>query len=368
MRVAFDHQAFSNQPYGGISRYFVELASNLYSYQLCKPKIFAPFFTNNYLSSAQSKVPYFGLHSKAFKGSARLYGFVNSGLVPLPISLFNPDILHHTFFNNHLYNSKSFKHVLTVYDMTDEILPQYFPSHSRTKSLVENKKLVLQKSDHIISISHNTKADLVRLYDICPSKVSVVYLGHSLPEPVNFPPINISKPFILYVGARYKYKNFYGLLEAFLTNESICNDFHLYVFGGSPFSSTEISYFSSFANYNANIHHISGDDRLLSYFYSNASLFVYPSFYEGFGIPPLEAMSVGCPVACSSTSCLPEINADAVAYFDPYSISSISSAMQSVLYSFDVQQDLIVKGYRQAKKYSWARCAYNTQQIYQCIL
>ena len=368
MRVAFDHQAFSTQPYGGISRYFVELVSNLHSSSLCTPKIFSPLFTNNYIKSYLQDTLYSGFYCKSFKGSTKLLPFLNRLLSPLAISKFCPDIIHHTFFDNFNYSSSSAKHVVTVYDMVDELLPHLYPYQSRSKSLIYKKKKVIAKADHIFSISHNTKQDLLKLYNISPSKISVVHLGFSLPKPNPLPLYNLPHPFILYVGPRYKYKNFNGAVEAFLSHQTISRDFNFVSFGGAPFTSSELHFFNSFSTYNNNVFHFAGDDTLLSFLYSQASLFVYPSFYEGFGIPPLEAMSMGCPVVCSNSSCLPEINGDAVCYFDPYSVQSIRSAFESVLFSSSYQSHLISLGYKQSSKYSFEQCAHETYRVYQSVL
>ena len=107
---------------------------------------------------------------------------------------------------------------------------------------------------------------------------------------------------------------------------------------------------------------------MLAGYYKNASLFVYPSLYEGFGMPPLEAMNYDCPVACSNTSCIPEIVGDAAILFDPYSIDSIRHNIISILYNDKIKSSLILKGLKQIKKFSWKKCASETYKVYENVL
>ena len=111
--------------------------------------------------------------------------------------------------------------------------------------------------------------------------------------------------------------------------------------------------------------HIKASDQALSELYSRALLFVYPSLYEGFGIPILEAYACHCPVALSNTSCFPEIAGDAAVYFDPYSISSMSEAITKVIYNEEKRSQLIRLGNERLKRYSWEKAAQKTVEAYQ---
>ena len=115
------------------------------------------------------------------------------------------------------------------------------------------------------------------------------------------------------------------------------------------------------------MHYFGGDDLLAS-IYRKAGALIYPSLYEGFGLPPLEAMAAGCPVICSNTSSLPEVVSDAGEYFDPLSQESMMEAMEAVLCSPKRRDDLIAKGYLQASKFSWKKCAQETITEYQKLL
>lgn len=109
---------------------------------------------------------------------------------------------------------------------------------------------------------------------------------------------------------------------------------------------------------------LSGDDNTLKLLYKNAEVFVYPSLYEGFGMSPLEAMNYGCPVVSSNTSCLPEIQGNASKKFDPNNIENISHTLEEVIYSKEIKDNLISKGFEKVKEYSWQKCAEETMQVY----
>ena len=114
--------------------------------------------------------------------------------------------------------------------------------------------------------------------------------------------------------------------------------------------------------------YVTGNDNLLSYFYKNAKLFVYPSLYEGFGFPPLEAMSQNCPVVCSKAGSIPEVVGHAGEYFDPQDESSIHEALINVISSEDKARRLVEEGKKNLMKYSWERCAAKTLRVYESLL
>ena len=114
--------------------------------------------------------------------------------------------------------------------------------------------------------------------------------------------------------------------------------------------------------------HRAGNDQVLASLYRNAAAFVYPSLYEGFGIPPLEAMAMGCPVISSNTSSLPEVVGDAGEYFDPLSEESMMAAMERVTQSSSRSGELVELGRQQYRKFSWEKCAQETMMVYRSLL
>ena len=116
------------------------------------------------------------------------------------------------------------------------------------------------------------------------------------------------------------------------------------------------------------ITHINGDENLLRSLYKNAEFFIYTSKYEGFGIPILESFSQNCPVLCSNTSSLPEVAGDAAIYFNPDDYTSISEAIEKIIYSNNEKGNLIKKGRERLKLFSWEKCAEETNKVYKKIL
>ncbi len=171
-------------------------------------------------------------------------------------------------------------------------------------------------------------------------------------------------PYFLYVGQRSGYKNFARLLNAYASLPRIRNEFDLISFGTNAFTPQEKEAIHSLGLDPMRVRHLSGDDASLAYLYRKATAFVYPSLYEGFGLPPLEAMSLGCPVLCSNTSSMPEVVGDAGLFFDPLDSEAIRQAMESVASSLELRRDLISRGTQRVKSFSYDRCAAETLAVY----
>jgi glycosyltransferase involved in cell wall biosynthesis len=202
-----------------------------------------------------------------------------------------------------------------------------------------------------------------------PQKISVIHLGYTLREGLSKRKLNIGdKPYILYVGQRYTYKNFSRLLQAYSNSPRLKKAFKLVCFGGARFSNDEINQIKKLNLKAEDIAHFNGNDNILRTLYANATAFVFPSLYEGFGIPPLEAMSFKCPVVCSNKSSLPEVAGDAAEYFDPYNIEEMMLSIESVIFSTEKRNDLIEKGLKRIKLFSWEKCTEQTLEVYSSLL
>lgn len=167
---------------------------------------------------------------------------------------------------------------------------------------------------------------------------------------------------------RSGYKNYSGLLNAYskcVELNSICK---LVCFGGGRFSKDERNKHCQLGLTKEQVLWYDGDDSVLASLYKNATAFVYPSLYEGFGMPPLEAMSFDCPVVCSDRSSIPEVVGDAGEYFDPQNTKSIVEAITRVVNDRSHADELRKRGSRQIKNYTWQRCAEETFDIYQSLL
>jgi glycosyltransferase involved in cell wall biosynthesis len=176
------------------------------------------------------------------------------------------------------------------------------------------------------------------------------------------------KPYFLYVGTRSKYKNFQVLLDAFARSTWLKRNARVVCFGGSgPYLQPELDFMAQHGLMD-NFSYLSGDDSVLKELYLHAQALVYTSRYEGFGLPPLEAMECGCPVVCCPTSSLPEVVGDAAVLFAPDSPEELAAVLQQVAEDQSQRAVLIAKGRAQAAQFSWERAAEQTLAGYRSLI
>ena len=361
MKIAYDSQIFTNQKVGGVSRYYWELAKNL-SLLGEDVGIFAGLYQNEYLSNEEIGIDLIGKKITYPKYSIRLFQVLNNIISHNGINNWKPDIVHSTYYTETSHLNKGVPQFVTVYDMIHELFKEDFSS----RHFISNKKkLAVNRADQIISISHSTKNDLINLFDVDERKISVVHLGVELKDFLNNRenrPTHL-RPYILYVGQRNGYKNFNRFIDAFSKSRFLSKDFDVVAFGGVPFDKSELSYFRRI-NLEGSIRNVQGDDCKLKEYYSSAGALIYPSLYEGFGLPPLEAMASGCPVISSNSSSMPEVVGAAGEYFDPTNVDSMIYAMESVLMSSSHSKELISRGYDNVINFTWQKCAVETLAVY----
>tara|TARA_Y100001970_G_scaffold293618_1_gene441716 strand:+ start:9474 stop:10586 length:1113 start_codon:yes stop_codon:yes gene_type:complete len=368
MKILYDYQIFSHQNYGGPSRYYVQLAENLHELKH-KPSIVAGFHLNEHLKEIKYKNIVTGkkiLFSKIINKSNKLKKFIGNlnKNIFLKISKDkNPDVMHYTYFDN-INDNINCKKIITVYDLIHEI---FYDDYKKNK-FYRPKKEIIQKADNIICISNSTKNDLIKYYNVDEKKIRVIYLGNNIKKIKNNYPKYYEKflklPYILFVGKREGYKNFDNLLKTFSENLSKLKDVYIVCFGGSNFSKKEIKKIRDLKLDFSKIIYVEGNDELISLFYQNARLFVYPSKYEGFGLPILESFTNECPVICSNTSSFPEVGGDAVSYFDPYKTDSIFESIYKTFYSDSFRNELILKGQSRNKLFTWKKTALDHLNLY----
>lgn len=354
MKILYDHQVFSWQKYGGISRYFYEiikriaLSNHVYFYQ--------GYNVNKYnLDEVQTYEKYFSKKKYEIAHTGRLYNFINMIGLKCFSKINKVDIYHPTYYKD--YNLNNGRMIVTVYDMIHELFSSEFINDKTS----ERKRDLLLKADGIISISESTKKDLINIFNIPSEKIKVIYLANSLKTEVKNNRL-INEPYILYVGNRNGYKNFNDFLIAF--SKTKCkNDFKCVCFGGSRFLNEEITLINKLGLKNSIIYK-SGNDNILANLYKYAALFVYPSKYEGFGLPPLEAMYYETPVLASNTSSIPEIVDNAGVYFNPNSIEDMAEKIDKTLGDENLLNTLKQKGKEREKIFSWDKCAKETLNFY----
>lgn len=355
MKIFFDSQAFVLQKFGGISRHFVSIFENFDKINV-DYDVMAPYHRNVYLRDLN----HYGINKKFIDfhipKSSRLIISLNKILSAPYVTRFRPNVFHHTYYYSQPVRGAS--NVVTVYDMTHEVLSNKFSPFNDT---TRNKLRVCSTMDHIVAISNSTKSDLVNYFDIPDNKISVIHCGYNKLSFSDFSPVDFS--YVLFVGNRGGYKNFVCLLRAFSSSSMISKNFKLVAFGGGSFTRDEKKLIKSL-RLEAEVLHMSGDDFILGTLYKHASLMVYPSMYEGFGFPPLEAMSLGCPVVCSNTSSMPEVSMEAAVYFDPANFDELRSVIEDTLLNPARLEFLRTKGFERVKSFSWEKCAIESLNLY----
>ena len=360
MKIAFDFQIFSFQKFGGISRYFCDLATSLNTATPGSVRVVSPLHVNGYLENMTAKVV--GIGVPEVRNSKKIVRSINLFASNLYLKSYSPDVLHETYYSTSAVKVDC-PRIVTVFDMINEKFPVYF----KNNGIMREKKAAIDRADRLICISEQTKSDLIEYMGIDPGKISVVYLGHSgFPIPNPMETVSNERPYFLYVGNREGYKNFELFVRAFASCSAL-NKLRIVCFGGGRFTLEELKLFASLNLDAERVHQINGDDSVLANLYANAELFVYPSLYEGFGIPPLEAMSCNCPVACSNTSSIPEVVGNAAAYFDPTSLDSMKDSMCKILDDSEFRSTLVARGVERVKLFSWEKCSRETLDVYRSV-
>lgn len=282
------------------------------------------------------------------------------------------DLLHSPDFIPPSFGAK--RRVITVHDLNFVHFPDFITKDSRD---FYSKQIAwaVKTADHIAADSHHTRKDLVELLDVPPSKITTIHLAanpifqdrpvgssveHTLEE------LNLSRGYVLFVGTLSPRKNVEALLEAYsLLLHEAHFDSPLVLAGGRGWLDDSVFITVRSLGLERQVRHLAGiSDERLVHLYHAAGVLVLPSLYEGFGLPPLEAMHCGCPVVVSDRASLPEVVGDAGLLFNPKDINGIASAIQDVLSDSRLREELIQRGYRQARKFSWGKTARETLQIY----
>lgn len=284
------------------------------------------------------------------------------------------DLFHSSFYRKPL-SKKSVKTVLTIHDLIYEL--GYLKTLNARINILQVKS-ALDSADSIVCVSENTKKDLLLIYPSLKSNpnIYVVNNGVSLKydETLNsqnfdkFSNLNFTKPqkYILFVGKRVKYKNFESALLGFYESRLTKQGFSM-ICVGSEFSDDEYQYLNKLGLKKSILAIENVTNRELIYLYQNSYALVYPSLYEGFGLPPLEAMNCGCPVIASNTSSIPEVVGDAGILINPQDTKAIASALE-ILLCEEIRNNYIKKGFERAKLFNWDKAAEEYIQIYRSLV
>lgn len=351
LKILYDSYIFSYQRYGGISRYFVDLMENLPSDFLFEENV--KFTDNVYLKSSSQFKKVITLPVN--RGKSKVQTALNKPLDIFALQRGKYDLFHPTYYSSYFIKYLKSPYVITVHDMIHE----KFSSDDET--ITQKKKSILG-ANRIIAVSHNTKRDLIDIYGISPAKIDVVYHGYSFNANIEEPVSLQNHSYILFTGARHGYKNWYNFVKAFKILNDIYPDIKL-VCTGSKFTNEEKDYLVK-NKLTEQVLQLFVSDSQLVWLYKHAICFVYPSLYEGFGIPILEAFASGCPLLLSDTSCFPEIAEKGGLYFNPNDVESMADSMKRIVEDSALRERLIANGNLRLKDFSCRKMAEQTAQIY----
>jgi glycosyltransferase involved in cell wall biosynthesis len=362
MKVFYSHDIFAEQEYGGVSRYFTEIIKKI-SLESDVDVVSGLYF-NKYLSHLNAPCKITGKKIDKINTNKYVVKFINEVFQASHLKLEIGSIFHQTYYSPFPIN-KNLQVVVTVHDMVHELFPEIF---HKTNITSYSKKKSCERADRIIAVSESTKKDLIDLFKVNPDKIEVIYHGSSFCEQfADIEPYKHQSPYILFVGSRKLYKNFNQLLKVFKASAKLAQNFNLVCFGGGQFTKEERAQIYDYKLENI-VHQKSGSDLILAQFYAGARALVYPSLYEGFGIPVLEAMSMNCPVICSNQSSLPEVALDAAIYFNPNDTENIQYVLEEFLLNDSFLKKISIEGLERHKIFTWEKTARKTLDLYKSIL
>jgi glycosyltransferase involved in cell wall biosynthesis len=369
MKILYDHQIFSYQRFGGISRYFTELMSAIYRQGLAEFDLSVRVTDNEYLRSAS-----FGPYKKGGFEFLGKFSFaptycINAIYTWEKLLKGDYDIVHRTFYDPSLGRPRKGKPlVVTVYDMTPERFPDLFNTEGLygklvTSRWIEAKRSIVRNAELVLAISEKTKEDVVEFFGISPEKIVVTHLASSLPKSDSRVMEHLPERYILYVGNRSGYKNFLPFFKAMAQVMKTDELLELVCVGGGPFSAEESREVNA-ARLETRVSQKNVSDSQLANYYRHALAFAFPSMYEGFGIPILEAFGEGCPTLVSRASCFPEIAGDAAVYFDPNDEESMLHALLSVIENASLRAEFGEKGKLRSCDFNWEKTTERTIDAY----
>ncbi|PSB32747.1 glycosyltransferase family 4 protein [Chlorogloea sp. CCALA 695] len=361
MRIFYDGLVYKVSPNRGVSRYFHNIISKLP--ENCTPLLTTYDSGVNYPSHPNLQLFKYKKLKLAWISSLLEQYYFNS------VSNSNKfDIAHPTYYS--LFTRQEISKyncpvVLTVWDMIHELFSEQIDVSGWQ---AEKKRKAIYAAQIIICISENTKKDLLERYSLPESQVKVTYLASSINASIAYGTESVPfRPYYLYVGERNsKYKNFNSLLSAFAKAVSVRSDLALCVVG-QPINQREKKLIGKFKLANHIEHYSYPNDCHLAKLYRCSIALVYPSLYEGFGIPPLEAMSCGTVAIASDCSSIPEVVGDAGILFNPQATLDLADILLSLIDNSLERERLIAKGYQRANMFSWDKTVAQTFDIYRSV-
>lgn len=367
LTIGIDCRMYSSH-FTGIGRYVYELVKNLQ--EIDQRNDYFLFFNEPEFSNFIPKNPNF----QKVLVNAKHYSISEQTTFLKILNRHKLDLMHFTHFNAPiLYRRPS---IVTIHDLTLHFFPgKKMASFFHRAAYALTIRNATRHAKKIIAVSRNTAKDLQEILHTPLKKVHVIYEGVA-PE---FQPLTdqtqiqttlnkyaIKQPFLLYTGVWRDHKNIYGLLEAFSKLLPAHPDLQLIITGKTDniYAQEVLSAIQKFKLENNLVLPGLVAEKELIELINAAYAYIFPSFYEGFGLPPLEAMQCATPAVVSNTSCLPEICGNAALYFNPYDPDDMAAQMDKILVNPELAADLIKKGLSHVRKFSWSKMAKETHQLY----
>lgn len=360
LKLFYDYQIWNLQEYGGVSRYHFELYRKIKEQnEILDPNTISFFPKNRFLCDYMQKK----ICIPKIKQLEEWVLYFNILMSIFYLHFHKIDILHPTWYHSYIHKyflkRNKVKLVYTVYDMIHEL---YMPDLDNE---IQDKKRAIYSADKIVAISESTKKDILRFYpEIEPDKIDVIYLGTShLPEAKKPDGFNVPEKYYLYVGNRAGYKNavfLYTSLADMLKND---RTLHIIYAGVRPEEPKEKEEIEALGISNQ-VLFVNVTDAELAYLYQHAICFIYPSLYEGFGLPILEAFDNSCPVLCSNISSMPEVGGDAALYFTPTKSAELVECVELITHNEEARNEYIRKGLERTKLFTWEKMVEQYKKLY----
>lgn len=360
MKIAFDIRNLNEKKFSGVNNYIYNTATSLM--KIDKENEY--FFYNNKKKYLNKKI--IKLHNIKYIPNYPRPIWTNI-LLPIKLQRDKIDVLFTGKMETPIFFNNTFKSICTIFDCGIDKYP-------KTGKLIDyyygriTKKISHKIADAIISISKNTAKDYIDIYQADPKKIYPIYLGVNNDIKKTFD-INkflklkskyqINKDYFLFVGNIHPRKNILNMIDAFDNIKN--NNLQIIIVGKKAWKYEKII---TKINEHKNVRYIGYiSDEELSTLYSFAYAFIFPSINEGFGLPVLEAMKCGCPVICSNNSSMLEIVGGAALMFDPFCVKDIKAKINLIIQNEKIRKELVYRGYRRYKNFSWDKTAKNILKI-----
>jgi glycosyltransferase involved in cell wall biosynthesis len=369
MRIAIDARGINLYTGTGIGTYTENVLKNLINIDTTND--YHIFWSGNNYESIKKD------NCKIIMTSRKHQRFFEDHYFPENISREKIDIYHIPQNGIGFSEEISCKKIITIHDLIPYIMPETVGRGYLLKFLKE-MPLVIENSDGIITVSEFSKQDILKFFPIDEKKIFVTPLAADK----KYVPLekaycrdflknayNLTHPFILYLGGFSERKNVSSALIAFSkVYKDLDKKYNLVIVGGYKDSSQRLVKLASELGIDSHVVFTGFvPEEHLPIFYNCCDTFIYPSFYEGFGLPPLEAMNCGTPVIASNLTSIPEVVGDGGILINPYDIAEISSAIGNLLSNEKLKEDLSYRGLKRAKNFSWQNTAQDTLNVYENI-